>query len=219
MALALNECVTSKSDGPALSLQIEGSFDPSADAYALKQRLLARTVRSAIWDERRRVDTSLSSPEQLVISPADEAAMLRKLFAQKFPLGTASEGPVQTSPPPPTPAPVPEKEGFLRRVADFVTLKGLREPHPETPLVSTNLMPAQATTPATTAGTAPTLEEIKARLADAIEVSERDLRRLAAERAQFVRDYFLVQKIESERLSLANVTSEGKGARVFLQLQ
>jgi hypothetical protein len=67
--------------------------------------------------------------------------------------------------------------------------------------------------------TGPTLEEMNARLAGTIEVTTDDLRRIAARRAERVRDYFVQQNIAGERLFLANVSEEGKGARAFLQLQ
>jgi hypothetical protein len=65
----------------------------------------------------------------------------------------------------------------------------------------------------------PTLEEMKSRLAETMEVTTDDLRRLAARRGQRIRDYFVRQHVAGERLFLANVSTEGKGARVFLQLQ
>jgi hypothetical protein len=54
---------------------------------------------------------------------------------------------------------------------------------------------------------------------ETIEISTDDFRRLAARRGQRVRDYFVEQKIEGERLFLTNVPSDGKGTRVYLQLQ
>jgi flagellar motor protein MotB len=63
-----------------------------------------------------------------------------------------------------------------------------------------------------------------ARLADAMEVNDDDLRALGAARAQQVRDYFVqTGKIDLARLFLANVaagaTTQNKGPRVFLTLQ
>jgi hypothetical protein len=64
------------------------------------------------------------------------------------------------------------------------------------------------------------------RLAEAITIGDNDLRTLAQERAQGVRDYFAnVGKIAPDRLFLAHANpagdtaKTGKGPRVFLELQ
>jgi hypothetical protein len=146
---------------------------------------------------------------------------VRKLFAEKFPAEAASMLPPPVVAPEPKPAPKkpPEKKGILKRAADIVTLKSLRDrlsdekeeaPAPPAPEVP----PAATEVPA-----GPSMDEMKMRLVETIEVTTDDLRRLAARRAQLVRDYFVHQKIAGERLFLANISDKGKGARVFLQLR
>jgi hypothetical protein len=72
------------------------------------------------------------------------------------------------------------------------------------------------------------VEEMTGRLAETTQVDENDLRALAQERAQHVRDYFInVGKISGDRLFLSKATTApagqtehtGKGPRVFLELQ
>lgn len=202
---------------PGLSLEITGSFDPAADAYELKQRRLATMIRSRLWDDRRALDAHTPPPDQLVVTPEDELAITRKLFAEKF-QGAVFQAPVPTAPPPmAAPEPPPQKKGFFRRATDVVTLKSWRD-HRAEKKEEAALPPPPLPEP-TTEMAGPPLAEMKARLADAIDVTNDDLRRLAASRAQGVRDYFVQHQIAGERLFLANVPTEGKGARVFLQLQ
>jgi len=226
---------------PALNLEISGSFDVASDGAALKQRRLARALRSALWDERRQVDPSVPPPDQLEITPEQEQSMIRKLYNQRFPLGTtittspimSVEQPVTpppTTPATPAPAPKEEKKGFFRRATDVATLKPIRDwfsdKKQEQPVpVATVPAPAPASPaapvnePSAQPKEGPPLEEMRARLADTIEITDGDLRRLAAARAQTIREYFTQHEINAERLFLANVPSEGKGTKVFLQLQ
>lgn len=204
---------------PALNLEIEGSFDAEADAHVLKDQRLAQLIRSRLWDARRAVDPDVPPPEQMSMTPEDELATVRKLFVEKFPDLAAQIPQPVVAPPPviPPPEKPKEKKGFFHRATDIVTLKSWRErreekkeaPPPPPPVV---------TAPAEVAA-GPTLEEMKSRLAETMEVTTDDLRRLAARRGQRIRDYFVRQHVAGERLFLANVSTEGKGARVFLQLQ
>ena len=215
---------------PALNLELLGSFDLPADGKVLKDRRLAQLVRSRIWDERRAVDATVPPPDQLVVTPEEEAVMIRKLFTDKFPEQAASLG-VQSPPPAPEAVPEtvapkveePKRRSFFKRAADVVTLKSWRddrsdeeeerknaEPPPPPPVFQANATPPPA---------GPPIETLKAQLADTIEVTTDDMRRLAARRAGQVREYFIQQGIAGDRLFLANVSDEGKGPRVFLQLQ
>jgi len=215
------------SQRPALNLEITGSFDPGADAYELKQRRFVQLVRSRLWDERRALDAHTPPPDQLVVTPEDELAIVRKMFAEKFPEGVVVAAPKPAAPPPPMAAPAapPEKKGIFKRAADVVTLKGWRERRAEKKEKEKEKEKAAAAPPSVEQAPPPSefvgppLDEMKARLADTIDVTKDDLRRLAARRAQRVRDYFAQHQIAGERLILANVPDEGKGPRVFLQLQ
>jgi hypothetical protein len=67
---------------------------------------------------------------------------------------------------------------------------------------------------------APTLAEARLALANAITVTDDDLRQLAESRAQQVRDALLVGgEIDIGRLFLGSPAPGGKGAKVFLQLR
>ncbi|MEO7598506.1 MAG: DUF748 domain-containing protein [Opitutus sp.] len=228
---------------PALNLEISGSYDAASDGAALRQRRLARTLRSALWDERRQVDASVPPPDQLEVTPEQERAMILKLYRQRLPLGTsltasdiASVEKTAAPSPPPSPVankvpdPQPENKSFLQRAAEVVTLKPIRDwfskKKAEQPITG-EAVPAGRSPVSTARPTdaiplpedGPPLEEMRARLAETIQITDGDLRQLAAARAQTIRDYFSQHEINPERLFLANVPGEGKGARVFLQLQ
>ena len=215
----LETLVKALTNRPGLNLGIEGDYDAAADAFVLKQQKLADRVRRQIWEAGHAVDPNILPPEQLTISPEDNAAMIKKLFDEKFPPGTPLGAPL---PPPPVVAPPPAaKHGILRRVIDVVTFKGSSAPAAAPkPAASAEAAPASGDAPAS----GPSLAEMTARLADAMEVNDNDLRALGAARAQQVRDYFVqTGKIDPARLFLANVaagaTTQNKGPRVFLTLQ
>lgn len=215
----LETMVKALTNRPGLSLDLEGSYDGPADTYALKHQKLADTVRRAIWEAKHAIDPNIATPEQLVIAPEDNAAMVKKLFDEKFPPGTQFGAPLAKAPVAAAPPPGPKK-GFFGRIVDALTGRGNE---------SAKAGPADTTKPGEAAAadhvaTGPTLEEMTGRLAKTMEVNDNDLRALGQARAQQVRDYFInIGKIDPERLFLAKDSSDpakaGKGPRVFLTLQ
>lgn len=208
----LETIVKALTNRPGLSLGLEGAFDPAADTYALKREKLSDLVRRQIWETRHAVEPNIAPPAQLAITAEEQAAMVKKLFDEKFPPGTQFGAPL-VGPPPVTAAPAP-KPGLVRRVINVITFKSARaEP----------AKPKPAEPAATTAAPGIPLEEMTGRLAETMKVDDNDLRALATARAERVRDY-LVQTghIAGERLFLAQATDaakQNKGPRVFLSLQ
>ena len=206
---------------PALSLGIEGGSDAEADAHALKKSKLADRVRRASWEERHASDPGIAPPERLEIAPEAHVAMVKKLFDAAFPPGTQFGAPL---PPPPVVAAPPPKPpaGFFQRIVNSVTGKERRE---QAVLKKENDRRAveheQAVASAVAAGLP--LEEMTGRLAETMEITDNDLRALAAARAQRVRDHLAgVGQIAADRLFLAQpgeTKKENKGPRVFLSLQ
>lgn len=196
---------------PGLSLSIEGGYDGPADAYVLKRKKLASLVRNKIWEERHSTDPNIAPPAQLEILPEAHAAMVKRLFDEKFPPGTELGAPL---PPAPvvTAAPAAPKKGFIRRVVAVFT----PGESPAKPVEA-------AAGPAEAATGGPTLDEMTGRLAETMVVTDDDLRALAEARAQQVRDYFLnVGQVATDRLFLTSgnpAAKENKGPRVFLSLQ
>ncbi|MBS0662577.1 MAG: DUF748 domain-containing protein [Verrucomicrobia bacterium] len=207
----LETMVKALTNRPGLSLGLEGSYDAAADTYALKRQKLGDLVRRQIWEAKHAVDPNIAPPAQLAITADENAAMVKKLFDEKFPPGTQFGAPL-AGPPPVSAAPAP-KPGLVRRVINAFTFKSARAE-------SAKPKPAEAA-PAAVPGIP--LEEMTGRLAETMKVDDNDLRALAAARAERVRDYLLnTGHIAGERLFLAqstDATKQNKGPRVFLSLQ
>jgi hypothetical protein len=210
---------------PALSLGLEGGYDTAADAYALKRVKLADQVRRTIWETKRLTDPNIPPPTELVITPEEHAAAIKRLYDEKFPPGTQFGTPLP--PPPAVVSPPPPPDSFFKRMVRAMTSQAKRE---QQAAQQENARRAAEHDQAVAAARATGLpiEEMTGRLAEATEVDDNDLRALAQARAQQVRDYFTtVGKVPADRLFLANPTSTavtdaakaGKGPRVFLELQ
>ncbi len=206
---------------PALSLGIEGGYDAAADTFVLKRTKLASLVRRQVWEAQRAANPNLLPPDQLVISPEDEAAMIRKLFNEKFPPGTKfgaplAEAPVVAAAPPPPPP------GLFKRVVNIITFSGPRERSAAKKAEAQRAAEREQALEVA-AQTGLPLAEMTGRLAEAMPVDDNDLRALATARAQRVRDQLItVGHIGTERLFLSaskDATKTNKGPRVFLSLQ
>ncbi len=213
----LETMVKALTNRPGLSVALEGGYDGPADTYALRQQKLAALVRGKIWEERHAADPNIPPPEQLEITPEAQAAMVQRLFDEKFPPGTEFGAPLPKAPEIAA-APAAQKS-LIRRAVDAVTF-GLFADKP-----AKRAEPAKDAT-VTAPGTipaGPSLEEMTGRLAETMAVDGNDLRALATARAQRVRDYFLNEgKIAADRLFLTQDkggANESKGPRVFLSLQ
>lgn len=218
----LETMVKALTNRPGLTLDLQGSYDIEADTFALKRVKLADTIRRAVWQAKRVQDPNLPPPEKLAITPEEHAAMLKRLYDEKFPPGTEfgtplPKPPVAAAPPPPPPA------GFFQRIADAFSGRAKREAA-AAEAEKARLAAEHAQAVAAAIATGLPVEEMTGRLAEATPVDANDLRALAQARAQRVRDYFSNEgKISAERIFLAKDTadaaSRSKGPRVFLSLQ
>lgn len=219
--MKLDTMVKALVNRPGLSVALEGSYDGPADTYVLRQQKLAEIVRRAIWEAKHAVDPNIAPPEKLELTPEEEAGMMKQLFDEKFPPGTQFGAPLAAAP---VVAALPPaaKKSFLGRVVDVVTFKN--QGSDKAPPGEKSAAPA---TPAVADATGPSLVEMTGRLTETMGVTDDDLRALAQQRAQLVRDYFITTgKIDPERLFLAkdqpaptDAAKAGKGPRVFLTLQ
>ncbi|HMD60189.1 MAG TPA: DUF748 domain-containing protein [Opitutaceae bacterium] len=206
---------------PALSLGLEGGYDSAADAYALGRSKLADLVRRQIWEERRASDPDIPAPDKLQVSAEENAAMVKKLFDAKFPPGTKFGTPLPpapaVSPPPPGRPP-----GLLARIVDALTFRKQREQAAERKRADALAAKHESEVAKAVAAGLP-LEEMTGRLAGSMNVTSDDLRALAAERAQRVRDRLINSgHIAADRLFLVQGKDQGRrenGPRVLLSLQ
>lgn len=210
---------------PGLSLGLEGGYDTAADAYALKRVKLADQIRRTIWETKHLADPNIPPPAQLVITPEEHAAAVKKLFDEKFPPGTQFGTPLPA--PPEIVAPPPPPDSFFKRIVRAVTFQAKKEQRAAQQENARRAADHEKALAAARATGLP-IEEMTGRLAEAMTVDDNDLRALAQARAQQVRDYFTtVGKIPADRLYLAKPTTAvaadaaktGKGPRVFLELQ
>ncbi|MBL9199867.1 MAG: DUF748 domain-containing protein [Opitutaceae bacterium] len=217
----LETMVTALKNRPGLSLALEGGYDTAADTHALKRVKLADTVRRAAWEKKRETTPNLPPPDQFTPTPEEAVAATKRLFDEKFPPGTPFGAPLPAAPKPVEPPPKPQ--GFFKRIVSTITREESRQrAEAEKANAAQNAEHARAVAAARAAGLP--LEEMTGRLAEAVEVDANDLRALAQARAERVRDYFLTSGgIAAERIFLAKAAEtmrpEGKGPRVFLELQ
>ncbi len=205
---------------PALSLSIAGSYDRAADTFALKQEKLAGLVRHKIWEARHALDPTIAPPDRLVITPAEEAAMVKALFDARFPPGTAFGTPIPRRPAV-TPPPRSPRPSLFRRIVNLVSLKALRERKAEKKQAVAAEAAYQDRKAAALAAGVPA-DEMQARLADAMKVTTDDLKELAAERASAVRDQLIEGQVSAERLFIVTPPTAAaweRGPRVFLELE
>ena len=233
---------------PALNLDITGSYDAATDIPALRERTLDKQIRYRRWEELRAVDPAIQKPDDIVITPVDEARLMALFVTEQFPGGlpvaggdatatatavTAAGTPTETSSasvpapakvtPVAPPARVKARELVSRRSQRVYASQPDSEPASAPAPVRTVVIVASTdvVAPAAPGGTAPlTLADARAALTARIEVTDTDLRQLAEARAQHVREVLLQGgEIDTGRLFLTPPAPEGKGARVLLQLR
>ncbi len=217
----LETMVTALKNRPGLSLSLEGGYDTAADSHALKQVKLADTVRRALWETKRQTDPNLPPPNRFTATPEELVAATKRLFDEKFPPGTQFGTPLPTAPKPVEPPPKPQ--GFLKRIVSTITMEESRQRAAAEKANTTQSAEHERAAAAAAAAGVP-LDEMNGRLTESITIDANDLRALAQARAERVRDYFVTQGgISAERLFLAKTAEttkpEGKGPRVFLELQ
>jgi uncharacterized protein involved in outer membrane biogenesis len=217
----LETMVKALTNRPGLSLDLQGSYDRAADGHALKAKKLAANVRRAVWEQKRAANPNIAPPAELTLTPEEEAAMIKRIYDDRFPPGTQFGAPI---PPPPPMVQAPEPpSGFFPRLVAALTGQASREEKAAQEENNRRVAAhAKAIETAVSAGLPTDL--MRSRLSEVTEVDDNDLRGLAQSRAQTVRDYFAnVGKIAPERLFLAkdkvDPAKESKGARVMLGLQ
>ncbi|MFA6289658.1 MAG: DUF748 domain-containing protein [Opitutaceae bacterium] len=204
---------------PALNLDITGSYDAASDTDSLRQQQLDQQVKARLWEQLRAKDPATPPPDQITVSPADEARLVAELFAVKFPSGAVekSDGAVMAVSPPKAP-PAPKPQAYQRGEPIVRYTGAIPAPKPLVPASSivsvSNDMKVQSVS------VAPALADMRRLLAADIAVTDDDLRKLAVSRAQHVRDALLAGgEVEAARLFLTPVPAQSKGAKVLLQLK
>lgn len=210
---------------PALKLAITGRADPTAELAALRDQELERRVRSLVWADARKSDSTLDSPEKVVVSREAAAQALTVLYRDAF-----------MQPPPEPVAPVtPVKPAEEPRRGFFLFRWFTRsKPQPPPPTAQVPAGPAAARPGgkviageygkviggeyATVIGDAPSAaalpnpDEMRRKLLEAVPVGDNEVRRLASQRAEHIRDYLITRGgVAPERVEVVATELPAKG--------
>jgi len=216
---------------PALHLEILAQKPTPSDKQALRDRELDRQLQQLRFKELQGKPEAPANATLIQLTPEESSRLVAALYVERFreeimaaslaaqqDAAKAAGKPVPTKPVPAKQAPkiVKNEEGrtLVQNVTSF--FRGLFG-RPETKAASAS-KPAAAKVPATAAPVtvsmppgvkAPTIEEMRARLSEGVEVSAEELRRLAARRALGVKDYLETGKrIEGTRIFVVSADAE-----------
>ncbi len=210
----LDTLVKAMAARPALKLEIAGSIDPDGDHEGLQRAALDQQIRTRKWMNLRKSEQATNSVEQLLLSPADRAHYLEKLFAEAFAAKKIT----------------PELIAANTNLAAYAAQVKTRAPAVKkgaASLLVSRRHAAAAAPPAATLSPptklVPPPGPMEALLMATIPVSDADFQTLAASRAQSVQAYLLQSgKVEASRLFLTASGAEHlrrDGSRAYLQLR
>lgn len=180
---------------PGLEVEIEGHTDPAADREALRHRKLEHQLCVAKWTRLRKSEQSITSPEQIVVSPEERQRFLTELYRKSV---TQTAGPANGSQSALKESIIKTSVGTEAKGASIL----MQQPKPDE---RQQLLTA-----------------LEQELLNSISVEDSDLRALASERARQVQLYLIESgKVEAERVYLTRSgeqAASNKGSRVYLQL-
>jgi hypothetical protein len=182
---------------PALELEIQGNFEPSADADGLRREKLEQQLRQDKWQGLRKPEQTRTSPGQIMLTPDDRRYALSRAYNAMIKTNeaamTAGMTTKSTTATPPV-ANSPSASGD----------KGARQ-----------LMGEQSELHSGTAA-----EAMESAILAGISVSKDDFKNLALARAQAVQQkIFETGKIETNRIHLAESPGTNQLPRVVFNLQ
>jgi hypothetical protein len=177
---------------PGLQLEIEGCFEPVADAEGLRKKKLTDAIRQDKWAGLRKTEQERTKPEDLALAPEDRQAYLQKAWSAML---RTNARPANAKAQATAPAAKPASPAALDRRA-----VGL-------------MKSSQASAPPS---------ELEQNVLATLPVTETDLRQLAAARAVSVLKSLLASgKLEPQRIVLAETNQPATNAamRVYFHLQ
>ena len=198
---------------PALQLEISGSVDSASDRDGLQRIALDKQLRIRQWQSLGKSERAATTPDQIVLTPDDRAALVKKLFSEAEASGKI------------TSALIAENTNLTAAVAQIIARK-------LTPKKGGELLMKTSQTTSKSSGTAavsghsklpPAADPLETLLSATIPISSDDLAVLATVRAKAVRAYILQSgQVEDTRLFLTENQPGGvrlDGSRVYLQFQ
>jgi hypothetical protein len=196
---------------PALRLEIAGGIDPEADREGLQRAALDRDIRARIWKK----DRTASSADEIIVSPEDRAAWVKKIYDEAVTAGKINAAFIAANTNLAALATeVLPKASRVQKGASLLLQRGAPE---------TKAGAAAAASPVYQSKLVPPPDAFEAVLLATIPVSDEDLEALAAARAKNVEDYLIQSgKLETGRLFLKTSQMDNlrkDGSRAWLQLQ
>ena len=200
---------------PGLSLEISGSIDLIADHDGLQRVFLDKQLAMRKWLSLRKSQQATVTPEQVNLTPAERADLVKKLYNEAWAKGQI------------TPAMLAANTNLVAAVAQIKS-KTARVQKDATFLVKglpTSTQPTPGTMTATPSELKlpPIADPMEVLLVASIPVTDNDFEALVSERAKAVRAYLLASgKVETSRLFLAENQTGGvrsDGSRVYLQFR
>lgn len=230
---------------PALHLTIAGSADTAVDLTGMREQELERRIRTAIWEEARKVDPSLDTPDKVLVSREAADRVLGLFYRDAY---MPAPPPEVVAAPTKTPEPAPRRGFFLFRW--FTRSKPAPEPATPTPAAPAPRSPApRASKQASVQPSGPVIAgeygkvigaeygtvigvdknpktglpgvgEMRQRLLELVPIGDPELHKLAAERAEKVQNYLIAQaKVPPEQVEIADQPLAKGGTRTTLQLK
>jgi hypothetical protein len=200
---------------PGLNLEISGSVDPVNDRDGLQRVFLDKQLRTAKWLSLRKSLQAATTPDQIMLTPEERAALVKKLYGEAWANGQI------------TPTMLAANTNLLAAVAQIQS-QTLQRKKDATILMNgmqPSGQPSSSTITAVPAQTklAPPADPKEVLLLASIPVTDNDFAALATDRARVVRAYLLATgKVEAARLFLAENRTGGvrsDGSRVYLQFR
>ena len=210
----LDSLVKGLYERPGLQLEIAGSIDPEADRDGLRRASLEKQIRTRQWMSLSKSERATTTPDQLVLTPEECAAWVKKLYSEAVGKGVINTAFIAANTN--LAAIATQIKSSSIEIVKGATLlnNGLPEPAKSSPA-------AAAATPAKKAVVSSNPMEIL--LMATLPVTDTDLQTLVADRAKAVRAYILqTGKVEAERLFLAENQTGGvrsDGSRAYLQFR
>jgi hypothetical protein len=196
---------------PGLRVEVAGSIDPAGDHAGLQRVALDQQIRELAWAKLRNSGQATNSADQLVLSSAERADYLAKLYADATTTGKI------------TPEMIVANTNLAAFAAEIQARRATQEKG-ASQLISHTTSAATHSESAGPAGTAAhSNDPMEGLLLATIPVSDTDLQGLATRRAQAVQAYLLQQrKVEASRIFVsaagtANLRHDG--SRAYLELQ
>ncbi|HUA37342.1 MAG TPA: DUF748 domain-containing protein [Candidatus Sulfopaludibacter sp.] len=200
---------------PGLNLEISGSVDPIADRDGLQRVFLEKQLHTRKWLSLRKSQQAALTPEQITLTPAERADLVKKLYNEAWTKGQIT--PALLAANTNLTAAVAQINARTPRIQKDATflVKGLPAPAPPTSGAGT-VAPSQIKLP-------PIADPMEIVLVASIPVTDNDFESLASERAKAVHAYILAaNKVEAKRLFLTENQTGGvrsDGSRVYLEFR